>query len=209
MGRTETSRVIRYVLLVDVLVVAAGAATYVVTRPAQTPARDAAAPRTPVDAPPVERQQPDPSPQRAESSPQQPDPSPQRAESSPPEPAPSKPLSQDERYRQLVVGTWEDDYEGKRTMTLKPDGTGIMIVELSGMKAKLFAARLEFDMVWSLEDGRLKKRTTGGRPEARVNMILKMMGDQVDEPILELSEERLLLLDKDGTTQYDWRRTKS
>ncbi len=102
------------------------------------------------------------------------------------------------QYRQLVVGTWEDDYQGKRTMTLKEDGTGTMIVELSGMQATLFASRLEFDMVWSLENGRLKKHTVGGRPETRVNMILKMMGDRVDEPVLELTPDRLLLLDKDG-----------
>ena len=120
-------------------------------------------------------------------------------------PAP-EPVTHDERYRELVVGTWEDDYQGKRTMTLKEDGTGTMIVELSGMKAALFAARLQFDMVWSLEDGRLKKRTIGGQPETRVNMILKMMGDRVDEPILELTQDRLLLLDKDGETKYDWRR---
>ena len=83
-----------------------------------------------------------------------------------------------------------------------------MIVELSGMKATLFAARLEFDMVWSIENGRLKKRTIGGKPQRRVNMILKMMGDRVDEPILELTQQRLLLLDKDGKTRYDWRRKK-
>jgi hypothetical protein len=41
-----------------------------------------------------------------------------------------------------------------------------------------------------------------------VNMILKMMGDRVDEPILELTRDRLLLLDKDGETRYDWRRKK-
>ncbi len=93
-------------------------------------------------------------------------------------------------------------------MTLNADGTGVMIVELSGMKATLFAERLEFNMEWSLADGRLKKRTIDGKPERRVNMILKMMGDRVDEPILELTEERLLLLDKDGETKYDWRRTK-
>ena len=91
-------------------------------------------------------------------------------------------------------------------MTLKDDGTGTMIVELSGVKATLFAARLQFDMVWSVEDGRLQKRTIGGQPAARVNMILKVMGDSVDEPILELTEDRLLLLDKDGKTKYDWRR---
>jgi len=33
-------------------------------------------------------------------------------------------------------------------------------------------------------------------------------GDHVDEPNLELTEDRLLLLDKDGKTKYDWRRTK-
>lgn len=114
----------------------------------------------------------------------------------------------DQRYRQLVVGTWEDDYQGHRTMTLKADGTGTMIVELSGLQATLFAERLEFNMEWSLEDGRLKKRTIDGKPQRRVNMILKMMGDRVDEPILELTEDRLLLLDKDGETRYDWRRKK-
>ncbi len=119
-----------------------------------------------------------------------------------------QPLSRDEQYRQLVVGTWEDDYQGKRTMTLNADGTGTMIVQLSGMTATLFASRLEFNMIWSLENGRLKKQTISGKPEMRVNMILKTMGDRVDEPILELTSERLLLLDKDGETKYDWRRKK-
>jgi hypothetical protein len=54
----------------------------------------------------------------------------------------------------------------------------------------------------------LKKQTIGGRPENRVAMILKMMGDRVDEPILELTAERLVLLDQDGETRYEWRRKK-
>ncbi|MHB8969634.1 MAG: hypothetical protein ACYC3X_05540 [Pirellulaceae bacterium] len=128
-----------------------------------------------------------------------------QAEAAVPNPAPS---SGDQGLRELVVGTWEDDYQGKRTMTLKEDGTGSMLVELSGLQATLFAARLQFDMVWSLENGRLQKRTIGGQPEARVKMILKMMGDRVDEPILEVTRDRLLLLDKDGKTRYDWRRKK-
>ena len=39
-------------------------------------------------------------------------------------------------------------------------------------------------------------------------MILSTMGDHVDEPILELTEDHLLLLDKDGKTKYDWKRVK-
>jgi hypothetical protein len=117
--------------------------------------------------------------------------------------------AQDEQFRRLAVGTWQDEYQGKRTMTLQEDGTGRMVVELDGFKAKLFAPRLEFDMVWSVDKGRLKKRTVKGEPAVTVQLILKTMGDQVDEPILELTQDRLLLLDKDGKTKYDWRRMRN
>ena len=94
-------------------------------------------------------------------------------------------------------------------MTLRPDGTGEMIVELSGLKATLFAARLDFEMEWTVEDGRLKKRTLRGEPAAQVSMILSTMGDRVDEPIVELTEARLVLQDADGQTRYDWRRVNA
>jgi len=120
----------------------------------------------------------------------------------------SVPDPRDEQFRRLVVGTWEDDYQGKRTMTLKDDGTGTMAVELDGLKAKLFAPRLRFEMVWAVDQGRLKKQTLKGEPPVTVQMILKAMGDRVDERILELTQDRLLLLDKDGKTKYDWRRVR-
>ena len=117
-------------------------------------------------------------------------------------------LSGDASFRQRVLGTWGDEYKGKRTMTIRPDGTATMVVELDGLKAMMFASRLQFEMVWSIENGRLKKRTVSGEPAAKVRLILKTMGDRVDEPILELTEERLLLLDADGETKYDWRRVE-
>jgi len=133
-------------------------------------------------------------------------PSPQEHVSSPVEvEAPADP---NERFRRMVVGVWEDDYQGKRMMTLKEDGTGTMVVELSGWRAALSAPRLRFEMLWSVEDGRLKKQTVGGEPETQVRMILSTMGDQVDEPILELTEDRLILLDQDGETKYEWRRAQ-
>lgn len=94
-------------------------------------------------------------------------------------------------------------------MTLRKDGTGTMLVVLSGVKASLFAPRLQFEMEWSVEKGRLRKRTLRGTPAFQVQMILKTMGDRVDEPILELTEDRLLLQDKDGKTKYDWRRVRT
>jgi hypothetical protein len=122
--------------------------------------------------------------------------------------AQSESADTDAKYRSLVLGTWEDEYQGKRTMTLNEDGTGLMIVELSGWRAALSAPRLKFDMEWSIEGGHLKKQTISGEPKTPVQMILKTMGDRVDEPILELTNDRLLLLDGDGKTKYDWKRVR-
>jgi hypothetical protein len=91
-------------------------------------------------------------------------------------------------------------------MTLQPDGSGTMQVELSGISATLVGSRLRFDMLWSEESGHLKKHCVGGVPANEVQLLLKAMGDRIDERILELSHDRLLLLDKDGQTKYDWRR---
>ncbi len=114
--------------------------------------------------------------------------------------------ARDEELRRQVVGVWQDDYQGRRTKKLNQDGTGTMVVELDGMRARLFARRLTFEMVWSVENGRLKKRTVRGQPVVQVQMILRSMGDRVSEQILQLTDDRLLLLDQDGKTRYDWRR---
>jgi len=115
----------------------------------------------------------------------------------------------DAKLRKLVVGVWRDHYQGKRAMTVNEDGTATMVVELTGVTGALYAKRLEFDMVWSVEGGHLKKRTTGGKPSGRVKAILKMMGDRVDELILELDDKHLLLLDGDGKKKYDWKKVVS
>jgi tryptophan-rich sensory protein len=117
-------------------------------------------------------------------------------------------ISPDDAFRKLAVGKWQDEYQGKRTLTLLEDGTGTMVVELSGLQATLAGPKLIFNMEWSVANGRLKKHSLSGEPATQVNMILKTMGDTADEEILELTEDRLLLLDQNGKTKYDWRRAK-
>lgn len=111
----------------------------------------------------------------------------------------------DEQYRELVVGTWQDDFKGRRTLTVRADGTATMVVEPDGLNS-LFAARLTFEEEWSIEGGQLKQKAIGGEPEARVSLILKTMGTESNQKILELTTDRMLLLDADEKTQYDWRR---
>lgn len=132
-------------------------------------------------------------------------------ENSPPDPAPSPgddsaeaDVPKKDESHHPIHGTWQDEYQGKRTMTLRPDGTGTMVVELKGLNATLFASQLTFEMVWSIEGDRLNKRTIGGEPKGKVRAVLAMMGDEVEEEIIELTDERLLV--SDGKQQFDWSR---
>lgn len=118
----------------------------------------------------------------------------------------TKPESEEDKCRRMLLGVWQDDYKGKRTMTLNEDGSGTMLVELSGLQAVLVASKLRFDMKWSLDGKKLTKKTVGGEPADKVNAILKTMGNTAEDTLLELTDDRLLLLDKDGKTKYDWRR---
>jgi hypothetical protein len=112
----------------------------------------------------------------------------------------------DDQYRSIIVGTWEDDYQGHRTLTVKKNGTATMVVELEGLAATLYANQMTFDEEWSVVDGRLKLKTVGGEPKGRVNLIINTMGDISEQEILELTPDRMLLLDADGETKYDWRK---
>ena len=54
-----------------------------------------------------------------------------------------------------------------------------------------------------MEAGRegTEKTHVKGEPDDKVNLILRMMGNTAEDTILEITEDRLLLLDKDGKTR--------
>ncbi len=113
------------------------------------------------------------------------------------------------RERRKLLGTWQDGYRGKRTMILNDDGTATMDVEPSGPEKFLIGRKLHFNMEWSLRGRILHCRSLSGEPKEAVNAILNSMGNTSDDTILELTDGRLLLLDKDGKTKYDWKRVKT
>lgn len=118
----------------------------------------------------------------------------------------ASPSDPDAAYRQMVLGSWEDDYHGKRYLTLREDGTAEMLVEPAGVGKLLVAPQLRFNVEWKVEHGKLHMKTLGGEPEAKVNMVLRIYGNQVAQPIQQLTADRMILLDEDGTTKYEWRR---
>jgi len=112
----------------------------------------------------------------------------------------------DKQLGQMAVGTWQDFYQGKRTMTLRPDGTCTMVIELTGLKAKLFTPRLELDVAWSIDDGKMHRRTLGGRPPDKVEFVNKLAGVEIADTILDLTADRMILLDQNGSQEYSWQR---
>jgi hypothetical protein len=83
-----------------------------------------------------------------------------------------------------------------------------MVLELTGLKARLFTRRLTLDIVWSIQDGKMHRRTVGGSPADKVQFVNKRAGVQVAEPIVKLTEDEMVLLDQDGSRQYRWRRVR-
>jgi len=116
--------------------------------------------------------------------------------------------TEDERFRRLALGTWEDHYHGKRTMILREDGTATMVVELEGLGATLFAKKLTFDIEWRIEEGVLYLKTIGGAPKKKIALASRLYGDEAEEYILDLTEERFLV-EHDEDTDFEWTRVKS
>lgn len=111
-------------------------------------------------------------------------------------------------FRRLVIGTWQDFHHGKRTLIVRPDGTATMIVELSGWKARLFTPRLQLEIVWSVQDGKMHRRTVGGTPADKVEFVNRRAGVAVAEPIVELTPNRMVLRDQSGSQDYHWQRVR-
>ncbi|MDZ4817937.1 MAG: hypothetical protein SGJ20_03085 [Planctomycetota bacterium] len=114
----------------------------------------------------------------------------------------------DEQHGENVIGVWRDYYEGTRTLTVRDDGTATMIVELEGWKAKMFTPRLQIETTWTINEGRFDRTIVGGKPADKVNFVKNRVGATASDKIVNLSPNRMILVDQDGSTRYDWKRLK-
>jgi hypothetical protein len=110
--------------------------------------------------------------------------------------------------RKRMLGTWEDDYKGHRTLTLNADGTGTMVVELDGLSATLFAKKLTFREEWTVADGKVTMKATGGEPAGKVQLVLSLHGDSSTQKIIEVTSERMILIEEPSETRFEWRRLR-
>jgi len=108
--------------------------------------------------------------------------------------------------RTQLVGAWEDDHMGRRVMTLRPDGTGTMLVELKGPAKLLVGPRLLFTLTWSVEERTLSLKMTGGEPAKKVAMITRRYGDKAEQHIEEIDGQWLYVHDLDDGDEFAFRR---
>lgn len=117
--------------------------------------------------------------------------------------------SPDGKMRRRMLGVWHDRRKPNRllTMTLNADGTGEVLVELSGADAiAIWATQLRFDMRWNFAGNRFTSKMVGGEPADRIKIVMTTTDTSGDNTLLEFTDDRLLLLDRDGKTEHDWRR---
>lgn len=113
---------------------------------------------------------------------------------------------EDTSVTRKMLGVWEDDYQGHRILTLKSDGTGVMEVHLKGLAATLFAATLIFEEEWSVEDGTVTMIATGGEPAGKVALVLRLHGNRSTQRIVEVTDEKMILVEEPSGTRFEWRR---
>ncbi len=115
----------------------------------------------------------------------------------------------DERLQELILGTWQQSYYGKRLLTVLPDGKAMMVIRPDSVWAFAFGQQIDLDMFWKIENGRIDYGYNSGTPKDKVELAAKTWGDHWDEKILELTDTRLVLLGEDGVTRSEWDRAST
>lgn len=110
------------------------------------------------------------------------------------------------RLSKLIVGSWQQEFYGKRTLTVNVDGTATMTILPSGVFAFGFGPKIDLTMFWSVKDGHLDYGVNGGTPADKVKLAASTWGDHWVEKIITLDENKLDLLSVDGSSHSIWER---
>jgi len=112
----------------------------------------------------------------------------------------------DEQYRRLIVGDWhQTSDQAQRDLTLRPDGTGSMLVR--PLTATWYLGeQIECDVEWTVENGRAIFGTPSGRPQEKFDRLIGLFGKDRNRKIVELTAERILMYDEQQEKFSEWKR---
>ena len=120
--------------------------------------------------------------------------------------APVDSMSPEDRgFATKVIGTWIQEEYGKKTLTIMPDGKGLMLMEPSALFAVAFGSRVEATLYWSIKDGYIDYGINGGTPADKIEMAKRSFGDFWHEKIVQLDDDTLVLIEIDDDRSV-WKR---
>ncbi|MAG94922.1 MAG: hypothetical protein CMJ48_14435 [Planctomycetaceae bacterium] len=122
-----------------------------------------------------------------------------------PDAAPT-PEDPDTKRQRWFIGRWHTSHQADRTLTVNEDGTGLMTVKLGGIGSFLFGNRMDIEISWSIEDGKMTHTLLGGKPASKVATMKRMFGDVRTYNILSMTEQSLEIVKENGESQHTWTR---
>ena len=106
------------------------------------------------------------------------------------------------------IGTWAQERFGRRTLTIRPNGTALMIIEPNDFFALAYGKRIEVELSWQFNGERAVYRITGGNPADKLELAKKSWGDAWDEPVVDVTDNSFVLVGADGS-RCEWRRSET
>lgn len=114
----------------------------------------------------------------------------------------------DVQYRKTLVGAWEQENLGHRLLTVKDDGTAVMIFRPGGVYSYMLGDKVNFDVAWGIEKGRLDIKVVGGTPESKVKVANTLVGDHWNRPIQLLTDDDLKVRKEEDNSLSEWTRVR-
>lgn len=121
-------------------------------------------------------------------------------------PAKVQPPTTEPSLAEVLIGSWQDDFYGKRIFHFRPDGTATMTIELDRVGQVLYGPKLTFFIDWTLKDDLLSMKMTGGEPMQTATAVAKLFGETSEQRVERFSDEELTLRSLDSQKLYVHRR---
>lgn len=104
--------------------------------------------------------------------------------------------------KRALLGSWFDEFYGKRTFTFHDDGTAVMTLELDTLGALLYGPKLTFFIDWTLTNDVLTMKMTGGEPQGTATSVAKLFGETSEQRIESIAPDELHLRSLDSQKLY-------
>lgn len=108
--------------------------------------------------------------------------------------------------RSQLLGRWQDQFYGKRILTLKDDGTARMELELDFAGRLLYGKRLEFDLKWSVDGARVVIDILDGKPAKQAKSLMNTWGCRYEYLLDCVENHQVEMRAWDGSSNHVLRR---